>query len=97
MEESTQMTDEQLEQIITDLIERKYAAPADSAERQLILNQLNGLRHSYELAGPMMEDLDPKEWGVTSPRLFVEKPEGQLVKLRRPGRKAGSRPGSRRA
>jgi hypothetical protein len=97
MEESAQMTDEQLEQIIIDLIERKYTAPADSAERRLILNQLNGLRHSYELAGPMMEDLDPKEWGVTTPRRLVDQPEGLLVTLRQRGHKPGSRPGSRRA
>jgi hypothetical protein len=87
----------QLEQTIKDLIEQKYAAPADSAERQLILNQLTGLRFSYELAGPMMEDLDPLEWGATTRRPLVDRPEGRLVTLRRLTRKAGFHPGPRRA
>ncbi len=55
----------ELEDIIAELIRRKYAAPERSAERELIKRQLNGLRLSNEAAGPIMEDLDPLEWGST--------------------------------
>ena len=33
-------------------------------ERQLIVRELSGLRYSYKDAGPVMEDLDPIEWGA---------------------------------
>jgi hypothetical protein len=56
-------TDRELEQIIADLIERKYAAPESSAEYLLAKRALAGLRGTYEMAGPIMEDLDPLEWG----------------------------------
>jgi hypothetical protein len=33
------------------------------------------MRDSYEMAGPSMEDLDPYEWGATSPNPQVSDPE----------------------
>jgi hypothetical protein len=56
------VTEQQLEAIIADLIKRKYAAPEGSADRRLVLAQLNGLRN-YEAADGIMEELDPDEWG----------------------------------
>jgi hypothetical protein len=47
---------------------------------------LAGLRYSHELAGPIMEDLDPYEWGATSPNPCVNDPEGLVLPLRRPQR-----------
>src|SRR5262249_26038854 len=77
---STDKNDEQeLEAIIADLIRRKYAAPEGSPERQLVLRELAGLRSSWELAGPIMEELDPKEWGVTDRLPAVAEPEGQVI------------------
>ena len=59
------MLDEaELERMIAELLRRKYAAPEASAERRMAQRQLLGLRYSYELAGPIMEDLDPLEWGA---------------------------------
>ena len=43
--------------------QRKYAAREGSAERQLIVRELSGLRYSYK--DPIIEDLGPIEWGVT--------------------------------
>src|SRR4051812_9181532 len=54
----------ELERVIAELLRRKYAAPEASAERRMAQRQLLGLRYSYELAGPIMEDLDPLEWGA---------------------------------
>ena len=59
--------DDDLEKTIADLIERKYAAPEGSAERCLVMRELAGLRYSREEAGPIMEDVDPLEWGATTP------------------------------
>ena len=58
------MDEAELERVIAELLRRKYAAPEASAERRMAQRQLLGLRHSYELAGPIMEDLDPLEWGA---------------------------------
>ena len=52
-----------LEQTISDLVERKNAAPEGSAEYRFALRQLTGLRYSREEAGPIIEDLDPF-WGA---------------------------------
>ena len=73
--------DETLEQIIAELIERKYSALEGSAEHRLAVRALAGLRYSRELAGPIMEDLDPLEWGATSPNPVVEDPEGTVLPL----------------
>lgn len=71
-----------LERQIAELIARKYAAPEGSAERRMALRQLVGLRSSYAEAGPIMEELDPYEWGSTDPL----RPEAE-----RPASRAGSR------
>jgi hypothetical protein len=42
-------TDPELEQIIAELIERKYAAKEGSAEYRLAVRELAGLRHTREL------------------------------------------------
>jgi hypothetical protein len=56
--------DDGLEMTIADLIKRKYALPKDSPEYLLLMRELAGLRYSYEMAAPIMEDLDPWEWGA---------------------------------
>jgi hypothetical protein len=61
------MTDKQLEVVIAALVKRKDALDVDSAEYRFINRCLNGLRYSYELAGPIWEDLDPMGWGATPP------------------------------
>src|SRR5262249_55104749 len=58
------MTDADLKAMIAELIRQKYAAEKGSAEYLLIKRQLVGLRGSYEMAGPIMEDLDPFGWGA---------------------------------
>jgi len=68
-------TDPELEQIIAELVEAKYAAPKGSAEYLMAKRQLAGLRHTRELAGPIMEDLDPREWGTMCPNPPVPDPE----------------------
>lgn len=55
-----------LQLTIARLIEQKYAAAPGSAQHRMAVRQLLGLRHSYEEAGPIMEDLDPLEWGAIS-------------------------------
>jgi len=78
------MTEQELEAIIAELVRRKYAAPEDSTERQLVQRELTGLRYSYELAGPIIEELDPYDWGAATRRLpAAEAPAGQVVPLRR--------------
>jgi hypothetical protein len=39
-------------------------APASSAEHRLAVRELAGLHSTYEMAGPIMEDLYPLEWGA---------------------------------
>lgn len=48
-----------LEATIAALVEGKNAAREGSAEYRLAIRQLTGMRYSYELGGPMIEDLDP--------------------------------------
>jgi hypothetical protein len=79
-------TDPELEQIIAELIAAKNAAPKGSAEYLLAKRQLAGLRFSYEMAGPIMEDLDPFGWGATS-LPDVPDPEGKVLPLQRPRRR----------
>jgi hypothetical protein len=81
--------EEELERIIADLIEQKHAAEEGSAEYHFVMRQLSGLRFTRELAGPIMEELDPFGWGATQPLPSTENPEGRLVQ---PFRKAGSGP-----
>jgi hypothetical protein len=74
-----------LEKAIADLIERKYAAPKGSAAYRLAVRELAGLRYSREMAGPIMEDLDPWGWGAVTPNQSVEGP-GPVLPLQRPPR-----------
>jgi hypothetical protein len=80
-------TDPELEALIRELIAAKYAAEKGSAEYLMVMRQLAGLRYSYEMAGPIMEDLDPFGWGATSPSPAVPDPEGKVLELRRPRRR----------
>jgi len=54
-----------LEKTIADLVERKQSA--SDAERAMINRVLNGLRYSYEEAGPIWESLDPFGWRAILP------------------------------
>lgn len=47
-----------LEKTIADLVERKWAPDTGEAERAMINRVLNGLRYTYEDAGPIWESLD---------------------------------------
>jgi hypothetical protein len=78
--------DEDLEKTIADLIAIKNAAPEGSAAYLLAKRALAGLRHTYELAGPIMEDLAPFGWGATS-LPDVPDPEGKVLPLQRPRRR----------
>jgi hypothetical protein len=49
---------------------------------------LAGLRYSREEVGPIMEYLDPYDWGATSPNPEVSDPEGLVLPLQRPSRRA---------
>jgi hypothetical protein len=46
--------------------------------------QLAGLRYSYEMAGPIMEDLDERQWGGFLSDLgpAAADPQGQVLPLR---------------
>lgn len=55
-----------LEKIIADLVERKWAPGTSDAERAMINRVLNGLRYTYEEAGPIWESLDIS-WHATPP------------------------------
>ena len=59
------MTDAELEKIIVDLVKRKQGA--SKAERAMLNRMLNGLRYTYEEAGPIWESLDPFGWDATPP------------------------------
>jgi len=56
------MTDTELEHLIAGLVARKNAAREGSAERDMAIRQLRGLRYGYEEAGGIIEDLD-FDWG----------------------------------
>jgi hypothetical protein len=56
------MDETELEQLIAGLVARKNATEVDSAEWRFYERQLAGIRYSYELAGGIIEDLDPY-WG----------------------------------
>ena len=57
------LRDPELEAIIAALVTRKNAAAEGSAEHRMALRQLQGLRDTRELAGPIIEELDPFRWG----------------------------------
>ena len=52
-----------LEQTIRDLIARKNAAADGSAAYRMAVRQLTGLHRTSAEAGPIIEELDPLEWG----------------------------------
>jgi len=54
-----------LEKTIANLVERKQGAT--EAERAMINRVLNGLRYSYEDAGPIWESFDPFGWRAILP------------------------------
>jgi hypothetical protein len=54
-----------LEQTIRNLINRKNAAPEDSAEQRFYERLIRGMRYSYEDAGGIIEELDPC-WGYSA-------------------------------
>jgi hypothetical protein len=56
-----------LEKIIADLVARKYASGVSEAEVAMLNRVLNGMRYSYEDAGPIWEDLDPYGWEASPP------------------------------
>jgi hypothetical protein len=57
------MSEDDLEQVIADLLARRKAAPAGSAERKFLERQLQAIRYSREGAGEIIEALDPLTWG----------------------------------
>jgi hypothetical protein len=58
------MTDDDFEKIIAALVKRKDGA--SDAERAMFNRVLNGLRYTYEEAGPIWESLD-LSWHATPP------------------------------
>jgi hypothetical protein len=60
------MDEKQLEKVIAALVERKWRPGTSEAERAMINRVLNGLRYTYEEAGPIWESLDIS-WHATPP------------------------------
>jgi hypothetical protein len=56
--------DVELELIIAAIVARKNAAADGSAERQMAVRQLDGLRNTRQEAEGIIEDLDPLAWGT---------------------------------
>jgi hypothetical protein len=81
------MTDAELEEMITELIEARDAAEKGSAEYVMARRQLAGLRFTYENAGPIMEDLDPWGFGASCWGPDAADPEGSVLPMRRPRRR----------
>jgi hypothetical protein len=82
-----------LEKAIAALIEHRNTAPEGSPAHRLAVRELAGLRYSYEEAGPIMEDLDPLEWGAVTPNASRrEMTPAKVLPLRPPSRKVVSRP-----
>jgi hypothetical protein len=77
--------DPDLEKTIADLIDRKYAAPKGSAEYRLVMRELAGLRYTREMAGRIMEDIDPFGWGAMLPNPAVDPgtPTGKVLPMQR--------------
>ena len=76
---------DELEQRIYEPLKAKRAATEGSAEHRLAVREPAGLHSTYEMAGPIMEDLDPWEWGATNPD--VPDPEGLVLLLQSPRRR----------
>jgi hypothetical protein len=56
-----EMTEQQLEDIISDLADRRKCADVDSAEHKLIMRQMAGIRREGYLAARILEEYD--YWG----------------------------------
>jgi len=82
------MDEEQLEEIITAIVKRKNATPFDSSAREFYERQLRMLRYTYELAGGIIEQADPMDWGCYCRPLDATPTTGSVVALR-PSRKSG--------
>jgi hypothetical protein len=80
-------SDPELEALIRELIAAKYAAVKGSAEYLMVMRQLAGLRYTREMAGPIMEDLDPFGWGAMCQSPGPADPEGKVLELPRPRRR----------
>ena len=52
-----------LEPRIRELLQIRRETREGSARHRMATRALNALRNSFELAGPIIEDLDPIEWG----------------------------------
>ena len=52
----------ELKRTIAAMVARKNAAAPGSAKHRMAVRQLQGLRYSHEMAGPIIESLD-EEWG----------------------------------
>lgn len=69
-----------LETNIRALLEQRNTGSA--SERRLAERQLRGLRYSYKDAGPIIEDLDPMEWGgITAPLPAATDRQGKVIRL----------------
>lgn len=85
-------TDPELEETIADLIKRKYAAPKGSVEYRLAVAEQRVLRYTREMAGPIMEDLDPFGWHescavVPNPDADRGTPTAKVLPLQSPRRR----------
>ena len=78
---------DELEQRIYEPLKAKRAATEGSAEHRLAVREPAGLHSTYEMAGPIMEDLDPLEWGAMCPNPPVPDPEGKVLPLQSPRRR----------
>jgi len=78
---------DELEQRIYEPLKAKRAATEGSAEHRLAVREPAGLHSTYEMAGPIMEDLDPLEWGALSriPPWLIQKE--RVLPLQRPRRR----------
>jgi hypothetical protein len=67
MNKRVYMNEEQLEATIAALVKRKKALEIDCPEHRMLNRVLNGLRYTYEEAGPIWEGLDDMGWDATPP------------------------------
>jgi hypothetical protein len=74
-----------LEKTMADLMAQVCRPGGERGAYRLAVRELAGLRYSREMAGPIMEDLDPWGWGAVTPNQSVEGP-GPVLPLQRPPR-----------
>jgi hypothetical protein len=70
---------------MADLMAQVCRPGGERGAYRLAVRELAGLRYSREMAGPIMEDLDPWGWGAVTPNQSVEGP-GPVLPLQRPPR-----------